>query len=101
MQVLSTTDVLVLSEVYAAGETPIAATDGRSLADAVCAHGQVDPVFVEDIADMPATLLGLVRDGDVVLTMGAGSISAVSLSLAQPVVPLASVVPQKLVQAAC
>lgn len=77
VKVLSTTDVLVLAEVYAAGEQPIVAADGRALAHALRVAGKVEPVFVEDIADMPATIRNVVRDGDVVMTMGAGSISGV------------------------
>jgi UDP-N-acetylmuramate--alanine ligase len=82
VKVLSTTDVLVLAEVYAAGEQPIVAADGRALAHALRVAGKVEPVFVEDIADMPATILNVVRDGDVVMTMGAGSISGVPARLA-------------------
>ncbi|TWC68522.1 UDP-N-acetylmuramate--L-alanine ligase [Herbaspirillum sp. SJZ099] len=77
VKVLSQPDVLVLAEVYAAGEAPIVAADGRSLAHALRAAGKVEPVFVDDIADMPDTIRNVVRDGDVVMTMGAGSISAV------------------------
>jgi UDP-N-acetylmuramate--alanine ligase len=80
-QVLSEVDVLLLLEVYAAGEQPIAGADGRSLARAVRARAQVDPVFCEDVAKVPSTLANLLRDGDVVLTMGAGSIGAVSAGL--------------------
>ncbi len=80
-KVLSTVDVLVLSDVYAAGEAPIVAADGRSLAHAIRARGKVEPVFVENIADMPETIMNVVRDGDVVLTMGAGSISGVPAKL--------------------
>ena len=76
-KVLSTPDVLLLSEVYAAGEPPIVAADGRSLARAVRVAGRVEPVFVEDIATMPQAILDVARDGDVVLTMGAGSIGSV------------------------
>ena len=75
--VLSSVDALLLSEVYAAGETPIVAADGRSLARALRVGGKVEPVFVEDIAEMPAVILDVARDGDVVITMGAGSIGAV------------------------
>ena len=82
VKVLSTTDVLVLADVYAAGEQPIVAADGRALAHALRVAGKVEPVFVEDIADMPATILNVVRDGDVVMTMGAGSISGVPAKLA-------------------
>ena len=81
-RVLGTVDVLVLSEVYAAGESPVVAADGRSLAHAIRARGKVEPVFVEQIADMPETIMNVVRDGDVVLTMGAGSISGVPAKLA-------------------
>ncbi len=76
-RVLSTTDALLLAEVYAAGEAPIVAADGRSLARAVRVAGRVEPVFVEDIAELPAAILDLARDGDVVLAMGAGSIGGV------------------------
>jgi UDP-N-acetylmuramate--alanine ligase len=76
-KVLSTVDVLVLADVYAAGEQPIVAADGRALAHAIRARGKAEPVFVEHIADMPETIMNVVRDGDVVLTMGAGSISGV------------------------
>ncbi len=74
VKVLNTVDGLLLSEVYAAGEAPIVAADGRSLARAVRVAGKVEPVFVENIADMPAAILAAVRDGDVVVTMGAGTI---------------------------
>ena len=74
VRVLSQADAVVLAEVYPAGEAPIVAADGRALARALRVAGRVEPIFVEDIADLPATLRGLARDGDVVLTMGAGSI---------------------------
>jgi UDP-N-acetylmuramate--alanine ligase len=77
VKVLSTTDLLVLAEVYAAGEQPIVAADARTLAHALRVVGKVDPVFVEDIADMPSTIMNVIKDGDVVITMGAGSISGV------------------------
>ncbi|MES2151022.1 MAG: UDP-N-acetylmuramate--L-alanine ligase [Pseudomonadota bacterium] len=77
VKVLATPDVLLLSEVYAAGEAPIVAADGRSLAHAMRVRGKIEPIFVELIAEMPATIMNVVRDGDVVITMGAGSISAV------------------------
>jgi UDP-N-acetylmuramate--alanine ligase len=76
-RVLSTVDALLLTEVYAAGETPLVAADGRALARAVRVQGKVEPIFVEQVADFPAALATAVRDGDVVLTMGAGSIGAV------------------------
>jgi UDP-N-acetylmuramate--alanine ligase len=83
VKVLSSTDMLVLAEVYAAGEQPIVAADGRTLAHALRVVGKVDPVFVELIADMPATIMNVIRDGDVVITMGAGSISGVPAKLMQ------------------
>jgi UDP-N-acetylmuramate--alanine ligase len=74
VRVLSLADAVVLAEVYPAGEAPIVAADGRALTRALRVAGKVEPVFVEDIADLPATLRGIAKDGDVVLTMGAGSI---------------------------
>ena len=76
-KVLSTADVLLLAEVYSAGEAPLVAADGRALTRAVRVAGRIEPVFVEDITAMPQQVLELARDGDVVLTMGAGSIGAV------------------------
>jgi len=83
VRVLSTVDVLVLADVYPAGEAPIVAADGRALARAVRVAGKVEPVFVEDIGTLPQTLRTLVRDGDVVVTMGAGSIGATAAQLVQ------------------
>jgi UDP-N-acetylmuramate--alanine ligase len=80
--VLSHVDALVLLEVYPAGESPIAGADGRSLSRAIRARGQVEPVFVEDINDLPEALLGVLQDGDILLTLGAGSIGAVASQLA-------------------
>jgi UDP-N-acetylmuramate--alanine ligase len=82
VKVLSTVDALLLAEIYAAGEAPIVAADGRSLARALRVAGKVEPVFVEDIAAMPQTILDVARDGDVVLCMGAGSIGAVPAKVA-------------------
>ena len=77
IKVLSTVDALLLAEIYAAGEAPIVAADGRSLARALRVVGKVEPLFVEDIAAMPQTIMDVARAGDVVLCMGAGSIGAV------------------------
>ena len=77
VKVLSTVDALLLTEVYPAGEAPIVAADGRALARAVRVAGKVEPVFVESIAELPAAIAALVQDGDVVVTMGAGSIGQV------------------------
>ena len=82
VQVLSLADAVLLTEVYAASEHPIVAADGRSLARAVRVAGKVEPVFVADVADLPASLTDFIRDGDVVLTMGAGSIGQVPGRLA-------------------
>jgi UDP-N-acetylmuramate--alanine ligase len=81
VKVLAAPDVLLLAEVYPAGEAPIVAADGRALARALRAGSQIEPIFVEAIADMPATILKVARDGDVVLTMGAGSIGGVPQQL--------------------
>jgi UDP-N-acetylmuramate--alanine ligase len=83
VKVLSTADALVLAEVYAAGEQQIVAADGRALAHALRVVGKVEPIFVEDIAEMPDTIMNMVRNGDVVITMGAGSISGVPGKLVQ------------------
>jgi UDP-N-acetylmuramate--alanine ligase len=83
VKVLSSVDVLVLADVYPAGEAPIVAADGRALAHALRVAGKVEPIFVEDIAELPEALLNVVRDGDVVMTMGAGSISGVPAKLAE------------------
>ncbi len=77
VRVLCTPDALLLGEVYAAGEAPIVAADGRSLARALRVAGKVEPVFVEEIGTMARAILDVARDGDVVITMGAGSIGAV------------------------
>jgi UDP-N-acetylmuramate--alanine ligase len=83
VKVLSTVDVLVLADVYPAGESPIVAADGRALSHALRVAGKVEPIFVEDVAGVPEALLNVVRDGDVVMTMGAGSISGVPARLAE------------------
>jgi UDP-N-acetylmuramate--alanine ligase len=77
VKALSAVDALLLADVYPAGETPIVAADGRSLARAIRVAGKIEPVFVEKIADMPEAIRKLARAGDVVLTMGAGSIGGV------------------------
>jgi len=83
VKVLASVDVLVLADVYAAGEQPIPAADGRSLAHALRVAGKTELVFVEDLADMPDVLIKMARDGDVVMTMGAGSIALVPAQLQQ------------------
>ena len=83
VKVIGEADAVLLAEVYAAGETPIVAADGRSLARALRVAGKVEPVFVDEIANMPAVIVANARDGDVVLCMGAGSISTVAARVVQ------------------
>ena len=78
VKVINQADAVLLAEVYAAGEAPIVAADGRSLARAVRVAGQIEPVFVDDVSAMAQAVLHMARDGDVVLCMGAGSIGAVA-----------------------
>ena len=77
VKVLGTADLVLLAEVYAAGEAPIVAADGRALARALRVSGKVDPVFVDEIEAMPQAIVDQVRAGDVVIAMGAGSIGNV------------------------
>ncbi|PKO60293.1 MAG: UDP-N-acetylmuramate--L-alanine ligase, partial [Betaproteobacteria bacterium HGW-Betaproteobacteria-18] len=91
IKVIGQADAVLLAEVYAAGEAPIVAADGRSLARALRVAGHIEPVFVDDIATMPQAIVDAARDGDVVLCMGAGSIGAVPakvVSLLQNKTPL-------------
>ncbi|MCC6212654.1 MAG: UDP-N-acetylmuramate--L-alanine ligase [Burkholderiales bacterium] len=81
VRVLGRADLLLLAEVYPAGEAPIASADGRSLASAVKAVSKAEPVFVEDVSVMPEAIRRAARPGDVVLTMGAGSIGGVAAHL--------------------
>jgi len=77
VKVLCGVDALLLAEVYAAGEPPIVAADGRALMHALRVAGQDEAIFVESIQDMPQAIMQMARDGDVVITMGAGSIGSV------------------------
>ena len=77
VKVMGQTDAVLLAEVYAAGETPIVAADGRALTRALRIAGKVEPIFVDDIADMPQAIVDNALAGDVILCMGAGSIGAV------------------------
>lgn len=86
-RVLSSTQALLLTDVYAAGETPLAQADSRSLARAIRLRGQVEPVLVPALDDVPAQLANLARDGDIVLCMGAGNISGLAQRLAKQGVP--------------
>jgi UDP-N-acetylmuramate--alanine ligase len=80
-QVLSSADALIVAEVYAAGEPPIAGADGKALCRAIRSRGRVEPVLLKSLDDLPQALADLARDGDVVLTMGAGSIGAAAHEL--------------------
>jgi len=77
VKVMGQSDAVLLTEVYAAGEAPIVAADGRALARALRVAGKVDPVFVDDVAALPEAIAAHARSGDVVIAMGAGSIGAV------------------------
>ena len=81
VRVLSGVDVLLLTEVYAAGEAPIVAADGRALARALRVQGKVEPIFVEQLSELPAAIRAAAHDGDVIVTMGAGSIGNVPVWL--------------------
>ena len=80
VRVLSSADAVILTDVYSAGEAPIVAADGRSLARAVRVAGKVEPLFVETPAELPEAILNIARNGDVVIVMGAGSIGQVALN---------------------
>ena len=82
VKVLGQADMVLLGDVYAAGEEPIVAADGRALMRALRVAGKVEPVFVEEVAAFPSAIRNVARDGDVVLCMGAGSIGAVAGQLA-------------------
>ncbi len=83
VQVLSKVDVLLLLDVYSAGETFIAGADSRALARSIRQRGQVDPVFVENIDAVPAVLAPLLAAGDIVVTQGAGTIGSLASALAR------------------
>ena len=83
VKILSSVDALLLTEVYPAGEAPIVAADGRALARAVRVAGRIEPVFVEQIEDLPAAILAAAKSGDVVIVMGAGSIGTVPGKIAK------------------
>jgi UDP-N-acetylmuramate--alanine ligase len=82
VKVIGSADAVLLGEVYAAGEAPIVAADGRSLARALRVAGKVEPIFVNDIADLPQAAIDSAQPGDVLLCMGAGSIGGVPAKIA-------------------
>ena len=83
VKVIGSADHVVLTEVYAAGEEPIVAADGRSLARALRVAGRVEPVFVDDVADLPTLIAEQAQDGDVVMCMGAGSIGGIPAKIVE------------------
>lgn len=80
-RVLAGVDALIVTEVYAAGEAPIAGADGKAICRAVRSHGRVEPVFVDKVEQLPQALVQIIRDGDLIVTMGAGSIGAIAAEL--------------------
>ncbi|TLY74761.1 MAG: UDP-N-acetylmuramate--L-alanine ligase [Gammaproteobacteria bacterium] len=82
-KVLASADVLFVTEVYAAGEAPIAGADGRAICRAVRSRGLVEPLFVEKVEELAESLKDVIRDGDVIVTMGAGNITAVAHGLSE------------------
>jgi len=80
-QVLNECDVLVITEIYSAGEEPIAGADGRALCTAIRARGRVNPIFIDDVEQLGSNLQTILQDGDLVLTMGAGSIGRIASQL--------------------
>ncbi|MBS3964987.1 MAG: UDP-N-acetylmuramate--L-alanine ligase [Methylomonas sp.] len=81
VEVLSSVDVLILLDVYAAGETPIAGADGKALSRSIRVRGQVDPIFVQNRDDLATILVGIVEKDDVILTMGAGNVGQIAAEL--------------------
>ena len=94
-QVLSTVDALVLTNVYSAGESPLAGADGKSLARAVRVRGAVEPIFIEELGELPGALAPILRADDVVLTLGAGSIGGIAATLPKALAVRAPVGVQK------
>ena len=82
VQVLAGADLVLVTEVYAAGETALPAADGRALCRALRTDGRVEPVFIEQVEELDDALLRVLRDGDLALTLGAGSIGGVAARLA-------------------
>ncbi|ERS13786.1 UDP-N-acetylmuramate--L-alanine ligase [Alloalcanivorax xenomutans] len=85
VEVLSRVDVLLMLEVYAAGEEPVPGADARALCRSIRQRGQVEPVFVDDPAKLPALLENLLRDGDLLVTQGAGNVGTIARDLAERV----------------
>ncbi|MEK6736218.1 MAG: UDP-N-acetylmuramate--L-alanine ligase [Pseudomonadota bacterium] len=82
VKVLSQADMLLLAEVYPAGEDPVVAADSKSLARSVRVQGKVEPIYVENVDDLSSAILDIAEDGDIVLVMGAGSVARVAPAIA-------------------
>ena len=82
VNVLEKVDVLIMLDVYAAGETPISGADGRALCRTIRGRGKIDPIFVRETGELPAVLANVLQDGDLVLTQGAGDIGKIAKRLA-------------------
>jgi UDP-N-acetylmuramate--alanine ligase len=85
-RVLAGVDALVVTDVYSAGEAPIAGADGKAICRAIRSHGRVEPIFIDRIEQLPQALAQIVRDGDLVVTMGAGNVGAVAAELPRSLV---------------
>jgi UDP-N-acetylmuramate--alanine ligase len=83
VRVLSHVDVLIMLDVYSAGETPIPGADSRSLCRSIRQRGHVDPIFAEDGSDLEEVLKNVLKDGDLLITQGAGDIGGISQRLAK------------------
>ncbi|MGE0189225.1 MAG: UDP-N-acetylmuramate--L-alanine ligase [Steroidobacteraceae bacterium] len=93
-RVLADTDVLLVTEVYAAGETLIQGADAKAICRAIRSHGRVEPILVKSVEELPEVLLPILRDGDVLVTMGAGSIGTLAPELPQLLIAGSSPEPQ-------
>jgi UDP-N-acetylmuramate--alanine ligase len=80
-RVLSNVDALIVTEVYAAGEAPIAGADGKAICRAIRSHGRVEPIFIDKVDELPQALIQIARPDDVIVTMGAGSIGSMAAEL--------------------
>jgi UDP-N-acetylmuramate--alanine ligase len=80
-RVLSNVDALIVTEVYAASEAPIAGADGKAICRAIRSHGRVEPIFIDKVDELPQALIQIARPDDVIVTMGAGSIGAMAVEL--------------------
>jgi UDP-N-acetylmuramate--alanine ligase len=80
---LSKVDVLIMLDVYSAGEAPIAGADSRSLCRSIRQRGKIDPIFVEDQSELNSVLAAVVKDGDIIVTQGAGNVGGIAKNWSQ------------------